>query len=89
MAPAGAQQGGSSAETGLDVTVEARADAPRRNIVVVTVDGLDGFADGTLAIYQCGNADSSGSPIDPTEDDCFAPDDDGYRHRSPSATTRA
>ncbi|MFN3219020.1 MAG: hypothetical protein ACE367_21215 [Acidimicrobiales bacterium] len=78
IAPAIAQQGGGNADRRLDVTVTAQGDAPRRNIVTVDVDGLSAFAEGTLVVYQCGNADRTGRPIEPTEDDCFAPDDDGY-----------
>lgn len=78
IAPALAQQGGGNADRRLDVSVTAQGDAPRRNIVTVDVDGLAAFAEGTLVVYQCGNADSDGRPIDPTADDCFAPDDDGY-----------
>jgi hypothetical protein len=78
VAPAVAQQGGGNADRRLEVAVAAQGDAPRRNIVTVDVGGLAAFAGGTLVVYQCGNADSSGRPIEPTEDDCFAPDDEGY-----------
>lgn len=78
IAPAVAQQGGGNADRRLEITVTAQGDAPRRDIVSVDVTGLDTFADGTLVIYQCGNADSSGRPIEPTAGDCFAPDDEGY-----------
>jgi hypothetical protein len=78
VAPALAQQAGGNADRRLEVTVTAQGDALRRNIVTVDVGGLSAFADGTLVVYQCGNADSSGRPIEPAEDDCFAPDDDGY-----------
>lgn len=78
IAPALAQQGGGNADRRLEVTVTAQGEAPRRNVVTVDVAGLDAFADGTLVVYLCGNADSSGRPIEASEDDCFAPDDDGY-----------
>lgn len=78
IAPAGAQAGDGSADRGLEVIVTARVDAPRRDVVRVDVDGLTPFSGGTLAVYQCGNADATGRAVEPTEDDCFAPDDDRY-----------
>lgn len=41
--------------------------------VTVTADGLDEFEGGRAVVYQCANADATGDPIAPTEDDCFAP----------------
>lgn len=78
VAPAVAQTGDGGAGGSLEVTVTARVDAPRRDVLRVDVDGLAPFAGGTLAVYQCGNADRVGRAIEPTEDDCFAPDDERY-----------
>lgn len=57
----------------LDVTIEPGPEFPASTAVIVTVEDLGDFVTGRAVIYQCGNADASGAPIEPTEKDCFAP----------------
>lgn len=78
VAPVGAGASEDGSDGTFAVTVTAQVDAARRDIVRVDVAGLGPFADGTLAVYQCGNADAAGRPIEPTVDDCFGPGDDRY-----------
>lgn len=68
--PAGAQA------DDLDVTVVAGPGFPERTDVEVTIVDLGDFDGGRAVVYQCANADASGAPITPTEDDCFTPDNE-------------
>jgi hypothetical protein len=66
-----------AAQTALDVEITA-VDTPRGERLRVSVTGLDAYDGGTLAVYQCGNADASGRAIVPDAGDCIASGAEGY-----------
>lgn len=65
--------GVAGAQDGIEIDIEPSESFEETGDIVVTAEGLEDFEGGRAVVYQCANADTTGAPIAPTEDDCFPP----------------